>query len=1760
MKRILALVLSFVMLLTLFAGLSVNATNTEDGSVMVLTTGDAIIYGESYKSTYHAWAVPESEYDVTFTQTANIAGIGYEGGVVMDCEVPTGQQPCVRFYTIGIYPNVTVNSDNNLFGMYLKLPTYVVDALPSNRRWNELMRFKYMTVKQGDKTFTASIDAGSFSGMSFKKLAADGSAWQNDTLSGNNFGTSVSGFEGYVFLDLSTMPVFEEWEFNGFDPNADYTVVGLEFYNSCVGGVCGEFSIGGWYGVDVNSTSTVAQIKGAPVSLNLSSFDANPLVGKSTKSFGLPGNSLNAGGYVWNVGFQASDLYPEKFDTDVKTISGLTNCINKDNAIEFYAETASGYLTDQPVQFYANIGTSPSDGVKTGMLYVELPETGLGYNSIKIDTVVYDGYAAWQNFANTEFQYLPINGSAWVTSTVTSNKEFILPDGFKGYVKLPFNNDTYTVWKFEFLIGMYGGEYGSAYLGGIFDLSVDNNSIYMSLGGAQAVRLTDGSAVSPIQGTMNNVAYNGDSFVLGAAPNHFSISTNPNNAVTAKWIENCEEIGTHMMRAAVSDTAVNNVKVTATPWAKVSPDTNTVMVYMELPTAPDGAAWQVKLGDLAFTQGRYYWSNFNGMQYTYLASDSTKWVNGVIASDGNGILKLPNGFKGYVKLDFSTCVGYRGVWDDPSSSLYGSDPFEYDAEYTLANISFTFNYFGGEYGNFVLGPWTTVNYDSTSLYANISNSDTAVDGEAESLSIYANINGVNLNKVIANLEEIGDVTVADAALVEETITLYESLPVGYISKLTEEQQAAYEAIVKAFDVYRPGFKGVSILVPTGADEAGLRVGVTVDGSAAAEEGYYVTEYGTVRVTELNPLNIKFGMDEASADVDRIKNSDTTKTAFEMDSYYKAQSWDDYTKRLYFRSYVVYSNGTKSYTVYNGNYDNTYRVSSEQYEAPNLEEVGKHYAINITTSDPYLYTGITLAANAFGVPVLDGYAYGNLNGDCNIVSGNLLEENIDAADLIIARKYLLGKEKLSNWYVADVDGNGAVNIKDVVRLKKYLAGEDIVLGEKKFNLPEFLTGKDMYGDKSVNIIGDSISQGFNAPRLYDQSWASLFKNSLNKENGTYNLGFVSLHDFDDWGVEDCSEIHKVEVTKSGWVNKSVANSGKTPGCYSYTAGANTEGATLQISVDRMEGGANRHINGFYLYYVEAPDYGSFDVLVNGEKLTTINCNSATANYCARSPYIALPEDCGNDVIIEIVKLTNGVEPVTIAGIGYIDDPDAVTVNNYSLGGLQLLDMDDSLLRNLAKANVVIFTMGTNDAGLKNDIAKFKKKLDVVVEACKENGSILIVGDVIWARYGNEYWATDYKNALREMARNADGYVVDFTELPINSVLDLTTDKADICHPTVAGHKLMAEKLCRFFGLKLDTTPTLALDYDEGMDMFGEQSINIIGDSISQGIGTAKMYDNSWASLFKGAVNEYWGSNNLGYVSFNDGYADDFSTDSNYKEIHKLTVNSTEWEKKSGYETPTPGSYSYISKNADTDSVITIELNRKEGGIDRNINGFYIYHSVGAAYGSYKVTVNGTAVAAVDCAATADSHYARSEYIALPEGCGDELTIKIIKSADTTGTVRINGISYIDNPDAPTVNNYALSGVRLCEFEDELLRQLSKANTVILTLGTNDVNTDGVYDWGSNITLFKQKLDVIVNACKENGSTLVVGDVIWNLDNKAVATDYKQALRDAAEATGGYVIDFTTLDMSSGMADRLHPNASGYRLMADMICDAFGLQLS
>ena len=320
--------------------------------------------------------------------------------------------------------------------------------------------------------------------------------------------------------------------------------------------------------------------------------------------------------------------------------------------------------------------------------------------------------------------------------------------------------------------------------------------------------------------------------------------------------------------------------------------------------------------------------------------------------------------------------------------------------------------------------------------------------------------------------------------------------------------------------------------------------------------------------------------------------------------------------------------------------------------------------------------------------------------------------------------------------------------------------------------------------TINVLGDSISYGSNAGKVYNYSWTSLFKYSVNDSVGTNNHGFASLLDHNP-GVFVNEEIHTITAESGTWNFERPLS--YVPGFCTYYSPSGT-GSTLLFNIDRRADGFKRAINGFYIHYLQLPSAGSFDITINGKKITTINTAGDT-DYFAKTAFIQIPDGLDSKLEIRIAKKDAGL--VAISGISYAESDSGTTLNNYSLPSLALSDIDDDTLKGLCKSDYLILSLGFNDAINNRKLDEFKKKLAVISAACRENGTVLVVADFIWQEDKE-----DYSIALSDAAAVADGYYIDLRPLANISGTEFLTDHA---HPDIFGHRAIARAISYFFSV-------------------------------------------------------------------------------------------------------------------------------------------------------------------------------------------------------------------------------------------------------------------------------------------------------------------------------------------------------------------------
>lgn len=338
-------------------------------------------------------------------------------------------------------------------------------------------------------------------------------------------------------------------------------------------------------------------------------------------------------------------------------------------------------------------------------------------------------------------------------------------------------------------------------------------------------------------------------------------------------------------------------------------------------------------------------------------------------------------------------------------------------------------------------------------------------------------------------------------------------------------------------------------------------------------------------------------------------------------------------------------------------------------------------------------------------------------------------------------------------------------------------EDIVYSfgkEKHISIEDIENG-------TFTVLGDSISYGSGTGKVYNYSWTSLFKYSINDQAGTNHHGFASLlHE-----IESNTEIHSISSESGTWEFKRPVS--YVPGFCTYTSPSGT-GSTLLFTLDRRADGIRRSINGFYIHYLKLPGGGSFDVTINGKKATTINTSGDT-DYFAKTDYIALPD--GLDPKIEIRVAKKDANLVAVTGISYAESDSGTVLNNYSLPSLTLSEIEDDTLKGIAKTDYLILSLGFNDAINNKNIDKFKEKLSVITSACRENGTTLVVLDFIWQENKEAY-----STALSDAAAVADGYYLDLRSLAYVPETDFLTDHA---HPDIIGHRAIARAVSYLFSV-------------------------------------------------------------------------------------------------------------------------------------------------------------------------------------------------------------------------------------------------------------------------------------------------------------------------------------------------------------------------
>lgn len=362
------------------------------------------------------------------------------------------------------------------------------------------------------------------------------------------------------------------------------------------------------------------------------------------------------------------------------------------------------------------------------------------------------------------------------------------------------------------------------------------------------------------------------------------------------------------------------------------------------------------------------------------------------------------------------------------------------------------------------------------------------------------------------------------------------------------------------------------------------------------------------------------------------------------------------------------------------------------------------------------------------------------------------------------------------------GNSNAEIVDArggqTKLKDRLDNFDEQLEQKAnkpynvLSLKKILKKDDLYGFKSINVLGTSISHGANAFDIVNQSWAGIMRKFIQEEFKTTNHGYVSMINISN-STGTYVDYHTINPIGT-WTKTLTSD---TLGFGSYKS--STLGDKLELTIKKP-------FKYFRVLYKRQTNGGIITAKI-GTTVLDINTTGSSFN-AGISSKIEVYGEPDYPVILTLEKKDGN--PTEILGVMYYDNEEDVFFNNYSRSGLTLNEIDDTILDYICKTNILFFELGHNDRYSNTDINTFKSKIDRIISNVNTNKVRLIVLDTLWY----EGTTDKYRVELKRLADSTNAIYIPFHEImnySDNMEWKNNDFLSDFSHPSPNGHQQMAE---------------------------------------------------------------------------------------------------------------------------------------------------------------------------------------------------------------------------------------------------------------------------------------------------------------------------------------------------------------------------------
>lgn len=342
----------------------------------------------------------------------------------------------------------------------------------------------------------------------------------------------------------------------------------------------------------------------------------------------------------------------------------------------------------------------------------------------------------------------------------------------------------------------------------------------------------------------------------------------------------------------------------------------------------------------------------------------------------------------------------------------------------------------------------------------------------------------------------------------------------------------------------------------------------------------------------------------------------------------------------------------------------------------------------------------------------------------------------------------------------------------------------------YKLDRKTTYLNRFGWNCINLVGDSILHGANAPDIYKQSWGELIKKSLQEKYNSNNQGFEKGFCYMQNAVAEMKGFHEITFNEDDSWQK-VNNNASICLSYYYNMSSSKKlrfkpkkSSKFRIIYEGLTNG------GTFKYYTQSGKWG-----VKSQN-TNQSADSSGLPFYSEEMYCEL----GDEIIIE--SDANGTQ-VRILGIQYYENEKDLMINNYGRSGATLSNVPDKTLELWADCQILFFSMGHNDSFYPDDFVKFTDRINKLIEYIKKYNPFVIVNDFVWAKEPSFH----IRSELKRLADETGGIYIPYTEiLPYGTNIQNWINGgflSDGSHPTPNGMRIIHNVNCKTLNLPVST---------------------------------------------------------------------------------------------------------------------------------------------------------------------------------------------------------------------------------------------------------------------------------------------------------------------------------------------------------------------